>query len=113
MRNGNYKEERSNKILQGGSYPTYEEWKQSLFCMTSFDTHGSYPTYEEWKHAFLLPFLPVPDCSYPTYEEWKPPLVALLFVPSLSRSYPTYEEWKLAQRKKSDKIFCRLFLSYL
>ena len=34
------------------SYPTYEEWKQSLESMISDKYVGSYPTYEEWKRVY-------------------------------------------------------------
>jgi len=50
MRNGNFsKTILINCSFISGSYPTYEEWKQTMFHHMLPPLCGSYPTYEEWK----------------------------------------------------------------
>ena len=97
------------------SYPTYEEWKLTSYCIyyfvptsvlilpmrngnyiaeapTDFLDLGSYPTYEEWKQKFhfifplLLSVLILPMRNGNIYE--------LMICNYTFRSYPTYEEWK-------------------
>ena len=85
------------KILpqkEASSYPTYEEWKLSLYPKTKNTYKGSYPTYEEWKPLNSILSIFSYLRSYPTYEEWKLTLIVTVVLQMLKRSYPTYEEWK-------------------
>ena len=95
MRNGNIDQMRKYEIVDiSGSYPTYEEWKQS--------TDGR-------KHLIIPPVLILPMRNgNPDRRQNEPGKIMVLILPMrngnskphvgnnvrMFRSYPTYKEWK-------------------
>ena len=60
------------KVINAGSYPTYEEWKQ-LNTISLFMLNFKFLSYL-WgmeTNLYLNCFFRQIRCSYPTYEEWK------------------------------------------